>query len=207
MKHPERSLSADGTIYETLGGTVWPEEAWRDPWVMRAPGGGWWMLITARSAHGPDELDRGVVGVATSPDLVTWSVAEPLSTPGAGFRHLEVLQLIDIDGERVLLFSCDTPALAGDRERRGETGGVWAVAAPTATGPGTEPIDVAAAHLVHDESLYAARAVRDRDGQWQLFAFRNHDDTGAFVGEIVGPLPLRWSAAEQRLSVVAEVTA
>lgn len=207
VKHPERSLSADGTIYETLGGTVWPEEAWRDPWVMRAPGGGWWMLITARSAHGPDELDRGVVGVATSPDLVTWSVAEPLSTPGAGFRHLEVLQLIDIDGERVLLFSCDTPALAGDCERRGETGGVWAVAAPTATGPGTAPIDVAAAHLVHNESLYAARAVRDRDGQWQLFAFRNHDDTGAFVGEIVGPLPLRWSAAEQRLSVVAEVTA
>lgn len=152
-------------------------------------------------------LDRGVVGVATSPDLVTWSIAEPLSGPGAGFRHLEVLQLLDFDGERVLLFSCDTPALAGDRERRGETGGVWAVAAPTATGPGSGPIDIAAAHLVHDESLYAARAVRDRDGQWQLFGFRNHDDAGEFVGEIAGPLPLRWSPAEQRLIVAAEVTA
>jgi beta-fructofuranosidase len=207
VKHPERSLSADGVLYERLGGSVWPEEAWRDPWVMRAPGGGWWMLVTARATHGPDELDRGVIGVATSPDLITWSVAEPLSAPGAGFRHLEVLQLIDIDGERVLLFSCDTPALAGERERAGERGGVWAVAAPSATGPHGGPVDVASAHLVHDESLYAARAVQDRDGRWQLFGFRNADASDAFVGEIVGPLPLSWSSIEQRLSVAVGASA
>ncbi|KRF32828.1 glycosyl hydrolase family 32 [Yonghaparkia sp. Soil809] len=204
VKHPELSLSADPALYETLGHSVWPEEAWRDPWVMPAPGGatGWWMLVTARSRDGADELDRGVVGLAVSDDLVTWRAAPALSAPGAGFKHLEVPQIIDIDGHDVLLFSCDTPALAGAREARGETGGVWAVEVPREGGPYAPE----GARLILDESTYAARAVRDRSGRWQLLGFRNLDESGAFVGGITDPMPLSWSA-ESGLVVgaVAEV--
>ncbi|OYX59430.1 MAG: glycosyl hydrolase family 32 [Micrococcales bacterium 32-70-13] len=203
VRHPERSLSADPARYETLGHSVWPEEAWRDPWVMPDPAGGWWMLVTARALDGADELDRGVVGVATSPDLVSWTAVEPLTRPGAGFRHLEVPQLIDIDGHRVLLFSCDTPALAGGREARGERGGIWAVEAEGATGPGAV-IDAAPARLVHDDALYAARAVRDREGRWQLFAFRNLDEHGVFGGGIVGPMTLAWSTELGGLALAVE---
>lgn len=199
-KHPERSLSADPALYETLGHSVWPEEAWRDPWVMPAPDGdGWWMLLTARSLDGPDELDRGVVGLARSADLRHWASAPALSGPGAGFRHLEVPQIIDIEGHRVLLFSCDTPALAGAREIGGERGGVWAVELVDAGGR-IEPAD---ARLLLDDSLYAARAVRDRAGRWQLLAFRNLDASGAFIGGITDPMPLHWSA-ESGLAVGAE---
>lgn len=206
VKHPERSLSADPALYETLGHSSWPEEAWRDPWVMSNPAGGWWMLVTARALDGADELDRGVVGVATSPDLAAWSAVEAITHPGAGFRHLEVPQLIDIDGHRVLMFSCDTPALAGVRQTRGDRGGIFAVAADAATGPGAV-IDVAAAHLVHDDALYAARAVRDREGRWQLFAFRNLDGDGAFVGGIAGPIPLNWSAERGELQLAVDTVA
>jgi beta-fructofuranosidase len=207
VKHPERSLSADAAHYERLGDSVWPEEAWRDPWVMPDPEGGWWMLVTARARTGADELDRGVVGVASSPDLVSWSAVEALTAPGAGFRHLEVPQLIDIDSRRVMLFSCDTPALAGERQARGERGGIWAVAADDAVGPRGAVVDAAAAHLVHDESLYAARAVQDRAGAWQLFAFRNLDEHGAFGGGIAGPMPLVWSSERSALQLVAETVA
>lgn len=206
VRHPERSLSADPARYETLGHSSWPEEAWRDPWVMPAPDGGWWMLVTARALDGADELDRGVVGVATSPDLESWTAVGAVTRPGAGFRHLEVPQLIDIEGQRVLLFSCDTPALAGERQARGDRGGIFAVAADGATGPGAF-VDAAAARLVHDDSLYAARAVRDREGRWQLFAFRNLDERGAFVGGIVGPLPLAWSAELGGLALAADSVA
>lgn len=204
VRHPERSLSADPELYETLGHSIWPEEAWRDPWVMPNPEGGWWMLVTARALDGADELDRGVIGVATSPDLVSWRAVEAISRPGAGFRHLEVPQLIDIDGHRVLLFSCDTPALAGDRQAQGERGGIWAVAADGLTGPGAAPIDTSAARLVHDDALYAARAVRNRSGQWQLFAFRNLDEHGSFVGGIAGPMAMSWSAERGELRLAVE---
>ena len=32
-------VTADDRWYERLGGGAWHEEAWRDPWVMRDPGG------------------------------------------------------------------------------------------------------------------------------------------------------------------------
>ena len=45
-------LVADERWYETLDQAVWPDQAWRDPWVVRDPAGGsWHMLFTARSKH------------------------------------------------------------------------------------------------------------------------------------------------------------
>lgn len=175
---------ADGRWYETFGTSDWPEEAWRDPWVFAGPDGTWHMLVTARSKDGP-LWDRGVVGHATSADLVQWEVQPPLSAPGIGFAHLEVPQTVTVAGAGYLLFSCDTPKLSGSR--RGGTGGIWSVAAPVPTGP----FAIDAARLLVPERLYAGRIVRDRAGQPVLLAFDMAGADGNFIGALSDPIPVR----------------
>ncbi|MCC5032137.1 glycoside hydrolase family 68 protein [Streptomyces sp. WAC 00631] len=188
-KEPATVVSADPLHYETYADGTWREETWRDPWVFPDPSGdGWHMLITARAAHG-DPLDRGVIGHATSPDLETWSVREPLSSPGAGFAHLEVPQLVTIEGRHAVLFSCDTAHVVGERRTRGERGGVWAVPVTDPTGP----VPAGDATLLTGEELYSGRAVRTHDGRWVLLAFENTGPDTDFTGRISDPLPLGWS--------------
>ncbi|MHC9043279.1 glycosyl hydrolase family 32 [Microbacterium saperdae] len=189
--------SAAPSWYETLGSSSWPEEAWRDPWVYPDPSGDrWHMLITSRSNTG-DELDRGVIGHATSADLDVWETAPALSAPGAGFKHLEVPQIAEIDGRFALLFSCDSAHLAG--ERAGQVGGIWVVEADSPTGP----FDIADAVLLASEALYSGRLIRDRDGTWQMLAFENSTDEGAFVGVLSDPIPVRWSGSDGPLELVS----
>ena len=145
------------------------------------------MLVTARSRDGATD-QRGVVGHATSSDLDTWSVGPSVSATDSGFGQLEVTQLVEIEGRWVLLFSCMTPQLSAERRARGETGGIWAV---NVTDP-RAPFDISSAYRLADERLYVGRAVRRRDGGWSLLAFRNLDDEGRFVGEIIDPLDLGW---------------
>ncbi|GAA1996759.1 hypothetical protein GCM10009777_37180 [Microbacterium pumilum] len=187
-KAPGPITQADSRWYETLGDSGWPEEAWRDPWVFADPdGNGWHMLVTARANEG-DEIDRGVIGHATSHDLETWHVQPPLSLPGAGFAHLEVPQVTLIGDRTVLLFSCDSQTLAGTR--KGETGGIWVAELDSATAL----YPVGQATLLTDESLYSGRLVRDRTGEWVLLAFRNHTDNDEFVGMLSDPHPIDWPA-------------
>lgn len=184
----ERSpLRADPRWYETLPDRTWHEEAWRDPWVF-FENGVWHMLITARArriADTTDERDLGVVGHATSDDLISWTIREPLSAPGAGFAHLEVLQAVEFDGRHFVLFSCDRAHLAGARRERRQ-GGVWVAPRNPATGW----CDIEEARQIHDESLYAARVVRDRDGRQNLIGFVNTGADGSFGGRISDPIPL-----------------
>jgi len=175
---------ADPAWYETFETGTWREEAWRDPWVFRA-GEEWRMLLTARNAHG-DPLDRGVIGLATSRDLQTWTVRGPVSEPGAGFMHLEVPQHLQIEGRTVLLFSCDTLHLTG--ARAGDEGGIWVCAASEG-----EPYPTASAERLLDERYYSGRAVQGRDGAWKLLAFENVGGDGEFVGRLSDPLALTWS--------------
>lgn len=181
-------MRADPRWYETLPDWSWHEEAWRDPWVF-AENGLWHMLITARAklaGEHDDERDRGVVGYATSTDLTTWTIREPLSAPGAGFAHLEVLQAFRFADRHFVLFSCDRAHLAG--ARRGDVaGGVWV--APRDPATGWCAIDQA--RRIHDESLYAARIVRERDGRQSLLGFVNTGADGEFGGGISDPIPLR----------------
>lgn len=174
---------ADPRWYETLGSSDWPEEAWRDPWVFHDPAGnGWHMLVTARS-NSEAAGGRGVIGHATSPDLDTWTVTEPLSLPGAGFDHLEVPQVVDLGGEFALIFSCDSPRLTG--QRAGNVGGIWAVRIPSLTGP--YPSEDS--HLLADERLYSGKAITNRAGEWVLLAFDNATATGDFLGSVSDPIP------------------
>lgn len=185
-RQPGPLLTADPRWYETLGTSSWPEEAWRDPWVFADEAGqGWHMLLTARANHGPVD-ERGVIGHATSPDLQTWTVQPPLSEPGAGFAHLEVPQTAVIDGQPVLLFSCDTARLAPRRLAVGQTGGIWVLEADSLRGP----FDAGTARLLAPEALYSGRAIQDRSGAWMMLAFSNAADDGGFGGMIADPFPL-----------------
>lgn len=179
QKRPGPLLSADGRWYETLGSSAWPEEAWRDPWVFRGADGLWHMLITARSRDGAP-LDRGVVGYATSPDLEHWSAAAPLSLPGSGFAHIEVIQIVEIAGHAHMVFSCDGSKLAG--HRAGGLGGIWTI--PLAS---LDHIDPTEAQLLLPESHYSGRVVFDRQKKPVLLACLQG---GGDIRGLSNPMPL-----------------
>ena len=189
-------LEADPHWYETLSSGQWHDEAFRDPWVFADPEGeGWHMLITARANHGPAD-DRGVVGYAWSRDLRTWHLRPPLTAPGQGFGQLEVTQVEVIDGKPVLLFSCLAADAAASKRATGTTGGVWASAAESLTGP----FDVAGAQQVTDDGLYSGRLIRRRDdGQWLLLAFHHTGPGGKFIGSISDPRPVLWDGRSLHL--------
>lgn len=181
-KLPGPVCAADARWYETLGSSSWPEEAWRDPWVFwRQADQLWHMLVTARGKDGI-EPDRGVMAHATSPDLKAWTVQPPLSATGNGFAHLEVFQLVKVDGRNHLVFCCDSAKLVG--ERQGQVGGVWTL--PVGDMPG--PVDFRQARLLVDERLYAGRIATDRQGAPWLLAFRNAGPDGQFLGGISDPI-------------------
>jgi beta-fructofuranosidase len=197
-KHPSAVVESDPRWYEELPAAQWPDEAWRDPWVFRDPGGdGWHMLITARANIGSGD-QRGVIGYARSHDLVRWDVGAPLSLPGAGFGHLEVPQIEVVEGRQVLLFSCLSSELSQERRAQGARGGIWAVSVDGLLGP----YDITQATRVADESLYSGRLVQDRGGRWVMLAFRNVDGEGDFVGEITDPMPVTWANDARRLALV-----
>jgi beta-fructofuranosidase len=173
-------VEADPTWYELLDPAAWYEQAWRDPWVFPDPGGdGWHMLVTARVNRGPAD-GRGVIGHATSPDLLRWTVQPPLSER-AGFGHLEVPQVAVVDGHPLLLF-CSNRDPAGHR--------IWAVPGPAITGPW----DVAGGRPFAHPHLYAPRLVPDAGGSWSVIGFLDRAD-GAFVGELADPTPVRYHPA------------
>ncbi len=195
VKHPTAVLESDPRWYERLPAVQWPDEAWRDPWVLRDPGGdGWHMLITARANDGWGD-ERGVIGHARSHDLVHWEAEAPLSCADAGFGHLEVPQIEVVEGRAVLLFSCLSGELSRARRAHGVHGGIWAVPVDELLGP----YDINRAVQVTDESLYSGRLVRDRGGRWIMLAFRNTDGDGRFVGEITNPMPVTWADDGTRL--------
>lgn len=203
-KLPGPVLTVDDRWYETLADGTWHEEAWRDPWVTRHHDG-WRMLLTARARPAASDLDprdAGVVAVAYSHDLDQWTTEAPLSTAGAGFAHLEVLQPFEWNGRSFVLFSCDTAHLAGDRRARGERGGVWV--APVVDGRH----QIEDARLLADERLYAARIVHDRAGAAHVMGFVNASADGEFEGTISDPLPLvggddGWPVIERTAAVAA----
>jgi beta-fructofuranosidase len=185
-----RPLEADPRWYAKREPGRDGDEAWRDPWVYRDPAGrGWHMLVTACAAAGAQH-DRGVIGHAVSADLRHWTARPPLSQPGAGFGHLEVLQVEVVDGRPVLIFSCLGGDMPAERRSGRPPGGIWAAAGGSALGP----FDVAAAWPLTGPELYAGRLIRDRGGQWVLLAFRNAGRGRAWAGGLSDPLPVRWES-------------
>lgn len=198
-------LVSDARWYETDEQREWVDVTWRDPFVVRDPGGdGWHMLLTARAATGASG-GRGVIGHARSSDLLRWEVLPPMSEP-VGFAWLEVPQVHVIDGRPVLVFSCwsdraatGSPSLGGSRgdDEPGAPGGVWTVPGASLLGPWrfdqATPLNV--------PSFYAGHLVRERDGTWSAMGFRDGEGD-RFSGSIGDPIPVRHNG--DRLVVTSE---
>jgi beta-fructofuranosidase len=179
-------MRADSRWYERPGPATRAEEAWRDPWVFRDPKGrGFHALVTARTGWGRSD-ERGVIGHATSDDLVSWTVMPPLSEPGE-FAQLEVPQVEVVDNIPVLVFSSRSTDLSERRRRRGDVITATYIC-PTGTLLG--PFDPAIASPVTVPALYSGRLVRKSSGSWVMLGFHDSDGDGGFVGEIVDPIPL-----------------
>ena len=96
-----------GPPYEEYAPGLWHDRAMRDPWVMRDPGGnGWLLFFTARVARGTEANARGAIGLATSQDLLSWSLKPPVFT--GGFGQLEVPQVLRLGGHWYCLFCTDS---------------------------------------------------------------------------------------------------
>ena len=179
-------VAADARWYEKLDLTAWGDEAWRDPWVFRFPGQiTWHMLITARSKEGAPR-SRGVVGHATSENLVDWQVQPPLSTPGQGFGQMEVFQFEIVDGVPVLIFcvgwaELDEAGLA----RYGERQTTYSLVVDEKL----ENLDFTKARPIPGPDIYAGRIIQGNDGKWNFMGFIDVVD-GVFVGEICDPVPI-----------------
>lgn len=185
------ALRAEAGLYETLGSSDWPEECWRDPWVYREGDGQWHMLITARAPEGA-LLDRGVVGHATSDDLVDWTIRPPLTQPGYGFGQLEVLQRATIDDEQFAVFSVHDLAVTPHRRAHGSASGTWIA-------PWTDRIRLDQAHNLTGPDFYSGRVV-DLDGEPVLLAFRMGDDGTTFIGGVTDPMSLTRRHGQTTLS-------
>lgn len=178
----------DRRWYKTGADAVTVSETWRDPLVMRGPdGAGWHMLVTARGL-GAGHNDDGVIAHARSRDLANWQVGPPLSAPGAGFGQLEVIQVKQIDGQWVLVFTCHPAEQTDDRRNRFGDHCIWSVPGDSFLGPW----DVAQARpFTAAPFLFAAPLVQRRDGSWCLIGFLNRESEGIDAMEIVDPIPVR----------------
>jgi len=187
-RHPHNPLvEVDPRWYETLDTTKWHDQAWRDPWVYPVEGG-FEMLITARANEGPT-LSRGVIGRAFSPDLASWTVGSPLTSP-AGFGHMEVPQVEMINGRRMLVYSCSPSTMTAEqRAASPPVSGCWIV-------PVTDdvPVDISRARALEAPNLYSSRLVRDPSDRWVVFGFEIDDGHGGFAGRIADPIPLTEAA-------------
>lgn len=177
-------IEADPQWYETLEQAQWPDQAWRDPWVFRPEGSETWrMLITARHRTG-NPATRGALGIATSPDLRSWTVQPPLSEPDQGFGQLEVFQYAEVDGVPLLMFCCGWRELS---EQRVADVGTIDTTYSVVVNPDLHAIDFREAQPLLDPPLYAARLVQKPTGEWFLLGFVGYVD-GEFVGEISDPI-------------------
>jgi len=82
----------------------WHDRAMRDPYVIPDPAGnGYLMYFTARAAGIAEANAAGAIGLATSPDLHTWTLEKPVFI--GGFGQLEVPEVFRIGEHWYCLFS------------------------------------------------------------------------------------------------------
>jgi len=134
---------------------------WRDPYVFwNADEGRWWMLIAARRAVGP-RWRRGVIMLATSEDLLRWTVEdEPFYDPGTTYCP-ECPEMWELGGRWYLVYS-----------RFSEDVGTVYRVADSPRGPFRTPTDDA----LGGRRWYAAKSAPTEDGR--VFFGWVHDRVG-----------------------------
>jgi beta-fructofuranosidase len=181
-------IEADANYYEVLDLESWHDQAWRDPWVFQDEAGLFHAYITARVKDGAADA-RGVIGHAVSENLLEWQVLPPVTEAG-DFGHMEVPQLVEIEGKYYLLFSVGHGQYSKARKARGtnkQTGTHYLVS-DNPFGPYKYLTDD---FLSGDEhgTLYSGKLIQDAKGAWQFLAFKNSSKHSEFIGELSDPIP------------------
>jgi beta-fructofuranosidase len=187
-RHGRPLIEADPTWYELFEPASWYEQAWRDPWVFRDERSGTFhAVITARARSG-DPDTRGVVGHATSMNLLDWTVEPPITAPGM-YGHLEIPQIEQLGGMWRLVFSAPAgPERLWQRSPLVRSTGTHVLSADRPLGPydwATHRVLVGSDS--HDR--YGGRLVRAGDG-WRLLTWLDRRPDGAFAGELADPAPV-----------------
>jgi len=193
QKHGTQPLMvADPQWYEMLDLTVWHDHAWRDPYVVQNPETEqFYAYITARVKDG-DPTARGVVAFATSSDLLNWTVEAPI-TPGGEFGQMEVPQVVQINNTWYLIHSSGADTISKRRTERLNNRLITAtyyMMSDNMKGPFTYETEGCLSGDPHG-SLYSGKLIQAPDGQWMYMAFRNFDEQGHFIGEIIDPIPIQ----------------
>ena len=168
----------------------WHDRAMRDPWVMKDPeGGGYLMFFTARAPGIAEPNDGGAIGFASSRDLHHWTLEEPVHVGGYG--QLEVPQVLEAGGRFYCLFCTSAQHFSKASAEALEGGPVTGTHYLISDGGPRGPWRIAPGFL--DGSLpcrrYAARIV-ETDGGLMLLGFADRPDGRGFVGEVMDPVPV-----------------
>ncbi len=194
-------LEIDPEIYEAYDTSRWHDQAFRDPWVYQDPAGcGWRMIFTAREKSGLPG-GGGVIGQATSPDLLVWKVEKPLFRIGY-YGEMEVPQLFELNGWWFCLFSNAARHMEPSYLATGKTGAVTGTHYIRSRSP-SGPFELVEDSFFGGDSVgrfYGGRFLRTRAGTPVFLAFLNHRDDGSFVGAISDPMPI-WTTEEGYLRI------
>jgi beta-fructofuranosidase len=184
------AFELDERWYETLDLDEWHDQAWRDPCLIHHEGE-WHALVTARR-RGGHRLERGTIGHATSPDLVTWTVHPPL-TDATPFGHLEIPDIRRVGDRWYLLFATSADTVGPNRPGVALESGAFAV--PSTGGP-LGPWDWDRLRPVLSGGWYGVKLI-DRpvagDGgeatsEVVALAWREREADGSFGGWISDPM-------------------
>lgn len=180
-------LDLSGDAYEEYTPGLWHDRAMRDPWVMKDPSGdGWLMYFTARVPGIAEANAGGAIGLATSPDLNTWTLKPPVFS--GSFGQLEVPQVFCRGRRWYCLFCTDAKHWSDEfvaRYPAPPVTGTHYLVADDPRGPWT----VAPGPFLDgtpEGRRYAARIVETEHGL-VLLGFLNAGERG-FVGVVDDPV-------------------
>jgi len=191
-KHPANPLcEADLTWYEDVDASMFNELAWRDPHLVPDPDGdGYLAFVCARVNHGPS-ITRGCIGLARSRDLVSWTVAPPVSHPGR-FAQMEIPQYWATGARHYLLCSAADswiPPIEGDPIPHAS--GTFYVVGDTPIGP------YRPGGLFHGDDVGTAfgnKILHAPNGRLVTLNWRGYDADEHFLGDLSDPLPVQTDA-------------
>ncbi len=186
-------LEATAPWYAPPNGEGTARSDCRDPWVIRHDGQ-WLMYYTSSAANEPFDA-RGVVGIATSPDLLAWTPGPPVAAPGL-FAEIEVPQVFPLGNRWAMLFCTGKHAIVNGY--RATWNGTHYFLADSPFGP----FELAPDPLLQADDFgvnYAARAILDPWLGYYLIAWHRFDEHGNFVGALSDPLPLSLDVESHRI--------
>ncbi len=177
--------------YEEYTPGHWHDRAMRDPWVIKNPDGdGWLMYFTARVPGRTEPNAGGAVGLATSPDLNTWTLQKPVYDSG-DFGQLEVPQAFKFRNKWYMTFCTAAEHWSEGYKKKNPqipiTGSHYLVAdhhlGPWAT-PDSEFLDGS-----NPCKRYAGKII-EQDGKLSIMGFLYETPEGKFVGKVSDPVRL-----------------